>query len=400
MKGAFKTRGSYEWGPLAAYGWRLPSSSAIELEGTLSLDPESITDDYISPEPLHLLLSADGFAVEAVNRLFATNPDATPEEQGRAAWSAVPRGEAIRGGTYIGNHSKLVDRWRSKGVQLMGEGVLIQGHDAEIRGAHFSDFGAWRQNPSIGAEVFPAMISGAFAGPDRHALWNAPADAVFEPATIADCSADNFDLASSNDQVTVFMITGGICNSRIADPWEEVGAWRHIMRRSPTIINPTVSVAGSPDKNLVQACTIYQCESGGKVSGAKTPGCNIGYYGDFFKTRGVEISDNDFRKVWCAIRLLLSPSGVDAEHFSHEGYVIQRNQYDSLWDDVNLDTLAADGARLHNGFAAPESRYIRKIAIEASARVSNAGATEVTRFPLPNEGPGAAGNKGCNPFGR
>ena len=360
LSGDFKTRGTYEWGTFAYLGWRMGKHWRIEGEGSsLTLDPNAIADGEIDSAPIHLLSTSEQTS-------FPETEAMSPEQ----VWAGLPRAQAVRNLTLNASHTALADRWRAKDCVLKTGGVILQGHNAAIESCRFRNFGALKNSTRESAECFPAVICGAMGAPDRDKIARLdPETHVFdsegEPSHITDCVFEDYAPAASDDQVTVFMIVGAV-----GEPggWQ-TGDWRHTYRRDCHQSGNVVSVSG---RNLVQGHTIYQALKG-RVSGNRTAGADIGYYGDFYKTKGIEIEDNDFEHCRHGVQLLLSPTaGGDPDlpkSFSHENYAIGANRITSSGANVSLSTL---------GPSTP-TRFIRDISVHPSLSLENYGAENVTR---------------------
>jgi hypothetical protein len=408
----YLTRGAREWGPLAGADWRIPSGCVIDLQGSgvLELDYATIPDDYVQSIPWHLICSAEGWGAGLA-----------PEE----AWKAVPRGETVRNGKLIGNHSKLADRWKAAGQSLLISGAILQGHAVAIENIALEDFG------SLGGEAFPLIISGAMAGPDRDAL------ALLDPAThlfddpalalprthITGCSFDKFQSALTNNQVTVYLITGAMCNDTIAHPWAEVGGWHQLYRINPIISDCTGYVRdGSPGINQCQLATIYECR-GGEITRCLSRGFQAGVYGDFYSTVGLDVHHNDFEALR-PVAFLTSPTGPGFEQFSHDDPIVRSNWLrciptDEGWHGGVLLLKLADGPTRHirnvtvddndivmsgvarGGNYAVHAQGVDGLTVKPTNRIVGFSqpyliAPDCTGVVLP---PAPATKSGCTPFG-
>lgn len=240
--------------------------------------------------------------------------------------------KSVTGITVRGNHSILADGWRGS---LRTGGVLLEG-DGSIDRVTFRDFG------SHGAESFMGVVAG---GTDE--------------ASITNCLFTDFVPSASDTQVTVFLIEGERSFGRLEGN----------------------EVRASGEGNWVQGYCIYQA-SKGLVRGNKTAGARTGYYGDFWKTKGITIEENQFLACEHGVQLKLSPTPPEiAWNFSHEDYTIALNKIESSGANVSIDTVGPVTA----------TRYIRNIAVHSSLSLENFGG-EVTRFGDVPE------RKGCNPF--
>lgn len=245
--------------------------------------------------------------------------------------------QSVKGLHLRGNQSLIAPGWlgalRTGGVWLDGDGVIDH--------VTFHDFG------SLGKETFVATVADGSG-----------------PASITNCLFTDWVPFASNTQVTVFFIAG---------------------TRATCLMEGNETRAGAG--NWVQGHTIYQV-SGGTVRNNRTLGARVGYYGDYFATKGITIEGNKFLGCEYGVQLQLSPTALDADprDFSHEHYTIGPNQIESTGKNVLLNTY---------GPMTP-TRFIRSIAVHASLSVENSGA-EFTRF---GDAPPRvlATRKGCNPF--
>jgi hypothetical protein len=242
-----------------------------------------------------------------------------------------------------GNHSVLARDWPGS---LRTGAVLIDG-DGAIDGVTFRDFG------SKGEETFVAAVSN---GSGFAAITNT----VFT----------DFDPASSDTQVTVRIIDGA--DSAVSKE----------LHRSDCLMEGNKTFAKGA--NWVQAHTIYQAKKG-LVRRNLSDGARVGYYGDFWSTRGITIMENEFLACEHGVQLKLSPTPLPfADSFSHEDYVIGPNRIESSGANVSIDTLGPPTA----------TRYIRNIAVDRSLTLENFGGV-VTRT-----GAELSSRRGCNPFKR
>ena len=372
LAGVFQTAGTKEWGDTndvqANQGFRMGRNWTIDLAPGATL-----LWDYAASEltdvPLALLRSTEArFSGLAL----------TPEE----CWAVQPRGQKVSGGTIDLQFSKAVDRWRAAGKTLRIGAVALAGHQAAIEGVHVTNYGAYKY------EGFPLYIQGAYGQYDRNLIAQLdPATHIFDAdlpddqcSHITDCLADGYvELSDVGDQVTVRFV-GGSVGERTPLEWIY-----HNRAFSYQTGNRTVA-SGS---NAVQGHTVYQSLRA-LVEKNKTEGTQVGYYGDFYKTKGVEIRLNEFgteaAPCYYGVQLLLSPvaagMGNAADDFSHEDYVIGPNKIVSRSANVKLDTLGPSTA----------TRYIRNISVDAALSLENNGATNVTRT-------GVVAKRGCNPLG-
>jgi hypothetical protein len=306
--GRFGTRGAYRWGAYADANWRAGRNWSIEGDFTLSIDPDAIPDDEIDSQPLFCIASRND--------------------------AVAPR---VKGGTLIGNHSVLAERWRAQGKTLRTGGPLLYG-DARLDSVTVRDCG------SLGAESFVAEIVGTGA--------------------IVGCTYTDHDPSASDDQVTVFRVIG-------SENCEWMSGTPCLMERNTT---------NTPASKLVQAHCVYSCP--GVVRNNKSVGAQVFYYGDYCGTRDVTIEENEADDCEHGVQLKLSPTPLPfAERFFHERYTIGPNRFRSSGANVSLDTC---------GPPTP-TRFIRDIKVDSSLSLENFGATNVTRITVPQR-------RGCNPF--
>ena len=234
---------------------------------------------------------------------------------GQPYYCLTGNASSVSGLTLRGNHSKPSGARRTGGVLLYGDG--------QIDGVTFRDFG------SSGSETFVALIT------------DSPG-----PASITNCLFTDFNPTTSDTQVTVYFIAGD---------------------RKQVLMEGNETRANG---GWVQGHTIYQARKG-LVRNNRTYGARIGYYGDYFSTRGITIEGNKFIGCEYGVQLQLSPTSeiADPGYFSHEDYTIGRNEIESSGANVKLDTLGPSTA----------TRFIRGIAVDASLTLENYGATNVTR---------------------
>jgi hypothetical protein len=128
----------------------------------------------------------------------------------------------------------------------------------------------------------------------------------------------------------------------------------------------------SGPENWVQGHTIYQAKKG-LVTRNRTSGARIGYYADFWTTKGITIH----RQLVLRNRARdPDPALADARR-RHEAPKFSRtritrlvwNEIESRLENVSLDTLGPS----------TDTRFIRKIAVDPRLSLRNVGATEVTR---------------------
>lgn len=316
LQGKFTTKGSYRWGPITApENWKAGKHWTIDGDAEVSIDPDAISDADIEAQPLYVI-----------------------------AWHPDSVSPVVRGITVNGNHSRLADRWRAKGKSLRTGGILQYGV-GKIDGVEFRDCGAARapgQPSGVSAETFPVEIVGG--------------------GSITGCTFTDHDLASTDDQVSVFRIMASENGEKMSDV--------------PCLIEKNTIHA--PGSKWVQGTCIYGMP--GVVRHNKQVGGYSVYYGDYFKTKGVDISFNEGSEIVHGVALKLSP-GPD---FSHEDYNIGPNKFESSDVNVLLDPLGPMTA----------TRFIRGIKVDASLSVLNRGAefTYTGQTPPP---PKTSGKRGC-----
>jgi hypothetical protein len=279
-----------------------------------------------------------GWTVDGVAEV-ALDPVAIADIDSQPLYCLAGPAARVTGIRTRGNHSKLASGW--KGTLRTG-GVLLEG-DGAIDSVRFSDFG------SKGAETFVGIVS------------NGAGD-----ARITGCAFDEFDPTSSDDQVTVFAI---MCELA-ADAY----------RSDALMENNSVVASG---KNQVQAHTIYQTLKG-RVQKNRSASALVGYYGDYYRTKHVDISLNEFLGCEHGVQLKLSPTPEDiARNFAHEDYTIGPNRIESSGANVSIDTVGPP----------TDSRFIR-VSVDRSLTLENFGGV-VTRT-----GADLSTRRGCNPFKR
>ena len=227
---------------------------------------------------------------------------------------------SVSGITVRGNHSVLAEDWPGS---LRTGGVCLYGL-SRIAGVTFRDFGATRapsQPKEISSETFVAEIVGG--------------------GSITGCKFLDHDLSSTDDQVSVFRIMASENGERMSDV-------PCLMEKNRT---------NAPGSQWVQGHTIYGLP--GMVRYNNQVGGYSLYYGDYFKTKGVNISFNEAENVTHGVALKLSPG-----EYSHEDYTIGPNRFASSSMNVLLDPCGPMTAR----------RYIRGITVDASLSVLNRGA--------------------------
>lgn len=264
--------------------------------------------------------TVDGDAEVSLDR------EAISDIDGQPLYCLAGPAQSVQGITAIGNHSLIADRWKSVRQSLRTGGVLLEG-DGSIDNVTFKDFG------SLGAETFVAVVSEGQG-----------------PASITNSLFTDWDSSSSDTQVSVYFIAG----------------------ERDSVLMEENETRATGKGNWVQGHTIYQARKG-LVRNNRTFGARVGYYGDFFATKGITIETNQFWDCEHGVHLQLSPTaGDDVEspkYFSHEDYVIGENDIQSSGANVSLNTLGPS----------TETRFIRNIRVHPSLSLENFGATDVSR---------------------
>jgi hypothetical protein len=357
LSGRFKTAGSFEWGNYGPSGWRAGKYWTFDGDAEIAIDPNAIADYQVDDPPLRIITYREQIAWGDWDALAADQ-----------VWAGLPRGQAVRGLTLVGNHSLLADRWRAKNKVLRTGGCILQGHNAAIENVRFVDFGALKM-PGVYAEGFPAVICGAMGAPDRNKVAQLDGtthvyDSIGEPSHITGCTFDGFAPSSSNDQVSVFVIIGSAGEPGGVGS----GNWQQTMRANCHQSNNAVEASGS---NSVQGYTIYNALRG-RVAGNRTRGVSMGYYGDYYATKGIVIEGNDFEALNHGVALYLSPTAGDDPHlpeqFSHEDYTIGANRIRSAGANVSLNSFGSSTS----------TRFIRGIRVHPDLSLESVGA-EFTR---------------------
>lgn len=327
---------------------RLRSGHVLDFKGaTLELDVDSVTDQMLS-QPILMLGSEMG-------KIYGRG--------GEEAFAAISTGITVKNVKLIGNYSKLVVRAKALGLSSFAvSGCGLQGHDAHAD-VVLSDFGAY------GREAFPVWISGADNSLDTSALYGVDPRHTFDETTAAsslDYRFIDYVPEASDSQVTVGMIVGALCPGTFStDPWSMGGPWRHMMRRD-AVLRFDLSVPAKP--NIVQGGTVYQ--SLHATIDGRTQNAIVGYYSDYFRSRGVHILPScSFKGGEYGVIVRLSPTAgglLDlAESFSAEDFVIERFECDARNTDVFLQADLLLGADKN-----PPTRYMRNMAIDERLTVS------------------------------
>lgn len=376
--GAFLTASTKEWddtndvqqsrGFRAGRHWILTSESGA----TLRWDVDAVPDSEISDVPRWLILSTEARFDHRLNHH-------TPED----VWALLPRGQSVRGITFDLQFQKAAPRWRAKGKKLRIGAGMLSGHQASFNASPVINYGA------LGYEGFPYFIQGSLGQYDRNLIARLdPEQYIFDDGVpddecshIVGCTASQFaEAETGGQQITVRVLTGGM-GERTPGEWVQ-----HMRAFAYQSGNRTVASG----KNLVQAHCIYQCLRG-RVDHNSSEGATIFYYGDFLKTKGVEIDFNVATGCYHGVKLALSPTaegmGNAADQFSHEDYTIgPNNRFSGNGPNVQLDTMGPSAA----------TRFIRNIKVAASLSLENKGAENVTRIgAAPVTPPAPKGKRGC-----
>jgi hypothetical protein len=351
---------------------RLRSGHVLDFKGaTLELDVDRVTDEMLRTEMAPIMIGSE------MGNIYG--------KSGEDAFAAISTHIAVRNVRLVANYSKLAPRARALGVkQFAIAGSGIQGHDAQQSGIVLSDFGAY------GREGFPVWIVGADNSFDTHALYSVDPRHTFDentPASSIEYKFGDFVPEQTPTQVTVGMITGALCPATFREsPWMMAGPWRHMMRRDAKLVFDVTAPAGK--WNAVQGGTVYQ--SLHATIDGRTRGASVGYYSDFYKSKGVHILPTcSFMGGECGVIIRLSPTAGDypdiAIDFSAEDFVIEKFECDARQWDVELDVNPmSDGSY-------PPTRYLRNIAVDERLRLNNIGGrADVRIIPAPT-----TKRKGC-----
>lgn len=373
--GRYKTAGIGQWNRRAGRGFTFNGQITLAPDAVVEFDVEALQPYDINSEPQQMFMGQGVW--DDPDRSFEEFQAMTPLE----VFNALPRGQAVRGGTLIGNFSKAQPIFQAAGQSLRIGGVLCNGHNISVDGPKLLDFGAYRHNPLIGAEAFPIVVAIATSGFDQNKLVQLDmtkymADMEGEPSHIINTSFDGYVPGASNDQVTVRMILG--C---YGEPGGfGTGNWKYMWRKDCYQENNVTTLPkGAP--NLVQAHTNYLAKRG-RIRGNKSYNADVLAYGDYLQTEGQLIELNEAYACRHGIILLLSPGPpVDlARSFYHKDYTIGLNKIQTLngGAQVLLRTVAADWA-VECGKAGvpttPSLREISGIKVDRSLTVQNEGAS-------------------------
>jgi hypothetical protein len=382
--GDFYTIGTREWDdysndPTQIHGFRMGRhwTFTSETNATLHWAYDAVPDERVDDVPIWLILTTEA-------RFDANLNNHTPVD----VWNLRPRGQTVRNLTFDLQFPAASARWRARNKKLCIGAVHLGGHQAAIENSTVRNWGADR------VESFPFYIQGATGAYDRNLIAQLdPAQYIYDAGVpdaqcshITGCHTDSYVRIYhgelENDLVTVRYIAGSIGETA-------PGQWVQHMR---AFAYQTGNSTFASDPNHVQAHTLYQCLRG-KVANNYSNGAFVGYYGDFYATKGVEIRDNAFLACYHGVQLLLAPPKPDNPQwppdnarYSHENYVIGPNTVTGNGPNVLLDTLGPSTA----------TRYIRNISVDINLSLQNNGATNVTRtsgyppgpsFPVSIDGP-------------
>lgn len=374
--GHYKTGPTGQWNRKPGRGFTINGEVTLASEAVVELDVDAFTPEDITAEPKHMFIGQGVW----------DDPDRSPDEFSamtpEAVFDALPRGQKFRGGTLIGNHSKLMPLHKAAGCSYSPGAVLLNGHNTAIEGTRLVDFGAYRNDPNIGAEAFPLVLSIATSGFDQNKLAQLDmtkymVDVEGEPSHIINTKFDGYNPAFSNEQVTVRMIVGSF-----GEPGGfGTGNWQYMWRRDCYQENNTTGSAEYPiGPGLVQAHTNYLAKSG-RVRGNKSYGADVLYYGDYLQTERQLIDLNEAYNCRTGIALLLSPGPPTmlARNFYHKDYTLGLNKIESRDAQVLIRTLVAEWEIecKKAGQSTENSRFITGIKVDRSLTVNNEGGVTI-----------------------
>jgi hypothetical protein len=344
-------------------------------DAVVERDVEAVTDEDISSEPQYLLMG------QAVH----DDPNRSREEydtmMGEQVFAALPRGQAVRGGTFVPHHSQLVERWKAKGHSLRGGAVCLHGQNAAIERANVVDGGAWRYVPPgqrfdamPSAESFPLLISIATSGYDQTKLANLDPEKYLadrkgdgEVSHLVGNTFDGYVPSASNDQVSFGMINGGY--GERGRTWDErrVGDWGFLWREDCYSENNIIRASGS---NLVQGLTHYLAKKG-RIRGNKSYGADVLCYWDYLQSEGQTVEENVATDCRIGIVLQLSPGPpVDlARSFYIKEFTLGLNKLEAREAQVSIRPFAAEWieeCRKAGVSPTPNTRSISGIRVDKS----------------------------------
>lgn len=358
MDGHYKTAGIGQWTRTPNKGFIINGQITLSPKTIIELDVEEVKKNVTS-EPI-MMFCGQGVWDDPIRSRDDFNK-MSPEE----VFAALPRGQAVRGGTIVGNFSKLQPIFKEAGKSLRIGGILLHGYNTIVDGVTLLDFGAYRHDPLNGAEGFPVVLAIASSGFDQNKLARLDnRELEGEPSHITNCIFDGYVEATSNDQVTVFMIVGSF-----GEP-EGFGSknYKYLWRRDCYQKNNVTKASG---KNSVQAHCIYNSRKG-SVSKNKSYGCDIFYYSDYLQSEGVTIELNEAYGCRDGVVLQLSPTPVDlARDFYCKDITVGLNKFEASGTQVvirRFDSEWIDECR-KVGVAVESNRSITGIKIDKSLKV-------------------------------
>jgi hypothetical protein len=337
---------------------RLRSGHVLDFKGaTLELDVDRVTDAMLLTEMAPIMIGS-----EMANVYGKTGDD---------AYNAISAHINVRNVRLVLNYSKLAPRARALGIkQFAIAGCGVQGNDAQLSGITIVDAGAY------GREAFPVFIAGVDNSFDAYALYPLADVRTFDentPASSIEYKFEGFVPEQTTTQVTVGMITGALCPANLQpSPWKMWGPWRHMMRRDAKLVFDVEAPAGK--WNAVQGGTVYQ--SLHATIDGRTRGASVGYYSDYYKSKGVHILPTcSFKGGEYGAIIRLSPTAAGypdlPADFSAEDFIIEKFECDARNTDVFLQAdLMADPETGQPVAKNPPTRYLRNIAIDERLTVS------------------------------
>lgn len=358
---------------------RLRSGHVLDFKGaTLELDVSRVTDAMLLSEMAPIMIGSE------MGNIYG--------KTGEEAFAAISTHISVKNVKLVANYSKLASRARALGVkQFAVAGCGLQGHDAQID-VSLSDFGAY------GREGFPVWIAGADNSFDTYPLYSIDPAHLFDentPASSITYKFGDFVPDASPDQVTVGMIMGAFCPANLQpSPWKMWGPWRNMMRRDASLKFDVNVPAGK--WNAVQGGTVYQ--SLHATIDGRTQNALVGYYSDYYKSKGVHILPTcSFKGGDYGVMVRLSPTASGypdlPPDFSAEDFVIEKFESSARKSDVFLNAdLMADPVTGKIVTKNPPTRYLRNIAVDE--RLSVSGNKEgLVIIPGPK-----TSRRGCSPF--
>lgn len=341
--GEFYTAGTYEFGdaagpnrPRVGPDWKIYGSG----ETRINLDPTAITDDYIGGWPLRVFTSACTWQ----QYLWWGREQEWIDLPAEEVWRQLSVGMLVKDLTINLNYSKLISRWQAKGIKFCPSGGLLQGHGPAWENVAVEDFGAWHPVDDAGklagppAEAFPLSLAGAVDIFDRNKIAKLdPSKYIFDSqlpkekaAHHTGCRFDKYNEVTSNDQVSLCVISGSIGQKdapAVGDYEQSKFEYSHTLRAWAYQTNNPMSDFSytRADRNQLQGFTIYQT-LGGEVAHNGGSNMNAAYYSDFFVSSNIDVHDNDWKRVLRGAAWFLSPVGPDVEHFTSRGHKFRNNK--------------------------------------------------------------------------